>query len=273
MGVRDPLFDRSEHPDERAGPARASGSNLPSNVAGLFEPNDPPPEGRRGKGTAALSPRELRLPALHVAEGGRNPARRRSDGADDPRLDRHPEERSFDRPTTVGLGEVTEELALYEVDGPPGAPVVFHGVGHDAGDKPFGCRLAESALEAVGHDPTEDPRVVRSQRDERAEREPAPDGCFEGSEPLGGPRDERIERRKTALPFGEEPVRVADRAKHRREVRSSDPHIVQDEDDRATFSPDPAEESGQNLGDREPPAVEAFVQSLHQRGGHAMSPP
>jgi hypothetical protein len=273
MGVRDPLVDRCEDADERARSARATGPDLAPDVAGLFEADDPSPEGRRRQGTTALLARELGFPAFHVAHAGRNPLGRGADRADDPGLDRDPERGSFGGPTTLVLGELTEELAPYEVDGPPGTPFFLYDAGDDADDEPFGRRPAKSAFEAVGHNHAKEALVVRSQRDERTERESASEIRFEGGEPLRGPGDDRVERWKTAFPLGQEPVGVADRAKHRGKVRPPDPHIVQNEDGGAAVPPNPAEESGEDLGDGEPSAIEPLVQALHERGGHAMGPP
>jgi hypothetical protein len=162
MRVRDPLVDRREYPDERARTARAAGPDLAPDVAGLFQPDDPSPEGRGGKGTTALLSRELRLPALHVTDAGRNPLGSGADRSDDPGFDRDPERRSFVRSTTVAVREMTEELPPYEVDGPSGAPIVLYRAGHDAGNEPLGRGLTEGPLDAVGHDRAEDVVIIGS---------------------------------------------------------------------------------------------------------------
>ena len=272
MGVRDPLVDRSEHSDERSGPATSARTDLTADVPGLLEPQDPSPQGRRGKWASALFPRELGLPAPHVAEARRLPSRSRADGTDDAGLDRHPKRRSFQRPATRGLGERSEDLAPNEVDGASGAATVLDRAGHQASDHPAGRGPAQGTLQSVGHDRAESALVVGWQHHERAEPELTLDRALKGGESLRGPGYDRPERGEPALPFGQEPVGVSDRANHGRKVRAPDPHVVQDQDDGTRLPSDPTEESSEDLGDRKSPTVESFIQPLYERGGHPMRP-
>jgi len=90
MNRRDPLVHRCKDPYDGERAATAPGPYLSSNVAGLFETDDPSPErgGRQRAGSVLAS--EFGFESLHLAEAGRATLRGHPNGSYDPWLDREP---------------------------------------------------------------------------------------------------------------------------------------------------------------------------------------
>jgi len=77
-------------------------------------------------------------------------------------------------------------------------------------------------------------------------------------------RHDRPDRREAGFPFGQEPIRIPERPDQRHEVRTSDLDVIEHHDRRSRLPSNATEKPGQNFHDREPPAVESFVQTLQQ---------
>jgi len=215
---------------------------------------------------------DLRLDLPYVAEPGREAAARRADRVDDPRLDRNARAPTGPVGARRSGAPHPEELPPQEVDGAPRPEAVLDRPGDDAGDERGGGRSPAGALRAVPNDRTEHCLRVRGELDERSHRVPGFHARDRGREPLRGPGHDRPEGREAALPFGEEPVRVADRPEHRTEVGTADPHVVEDQHGRPPVPAQPPQDPGQNLGGREPPSVEPLVEPLEEGGGDPVGP-
>jgi hypothetical protein len=152
MVRRDPLVDGREQPDDRHRAPDPSGADLPTDVPGLLEADDPAPE-RRGRERAG--PARLRQDGLdpsHLAHSGRLTAGGDPDRPDDPRLDRDPPQPVGNDPVPKLPEGHSEELPPKEVDRPSDAAPLLDRTVDDPVEEGRRGGLAQRLLGAVGDD-------------------------------------------------------------------------------------------------------------------------
>jgi len=157
-----------------------------------------------------------------------------------------------------------EDLPAKEVDRAARVTAFLDGPSYDPLDEGRGRGMAQYPLRPVLNDRAEGGRVVRGDPDEGTDRESGPEGPLESLQPLGGPGEDRPEGREADLALGQERVGRSERPQERDEVRATDPHVVQNHDRGSGIPSNPPEQSREDLGHREAPPIEPFVETLEQ---------
>src|ERR1700691_5505808 len=121
----DPLIDRGDHADHGPRSPDSARSYLPSDIAGLLEADDPPPQRRRGQWGNPLRPGIPCLETLDVADQRAGPLGGLLDRAYDSRFDR---DRGLASRASTGRGRTSEGRSENgspnEVDGPHGPSAI-----------------------------------------------------------------------------------------------------------------------------------------------------
>jgi hypothetical protein len=256
----DPLVDRRDHLHDGPCPADAARPHFPANVTGLFETNDPSPEGRRRKGGDPFRASISSLETFDIAHGGDPSPSRLFDRPDYSGLDR---QRKL--PAT-GSSEVArtasgraEQRTPDEVDGPNGPAPVLHGSFHDALDQLRRGRPPERSTRPVVHESSQGVAAIGYDRHERSDT-PAPmEFALRAENSLRRAGQYGPHSRDAGFPFRKEPIGIAECAQEGTEVRSADPHVIEDENERPALAPKTAKEPRDDLGDRESSPVEPFI--------------
>jgi len=212
-------------------------------------------------------PREFRFEAFHLPESRRTTLRRDPNRPHHPRLYRERAELSG-RYSVADLSDGnSEDLPPQQLDRPPCPPAVLDRTADDATDEIGGCRMSERPLGPIRDEGTECPWGIRCQRNERPDVRSRIHRPLDRLQSLVRPGEERPEGRQARFALGKKPVRLGERPHDRGEVGSSYAHVVQQDDRRSPLAPKAPHQSGEDLRYREPPTVEAVVESLEQGGG------
>ena len=132
--------------------------------------------------------------------------------------------------------------------------------------------MPQRPLGPVGHNRPKHGEVVGGDLHPRAGREARTEPPLDRLQTFRAAGEDRPQGRKSELALREESVGVRERAQDRGKVGTRDAHIVQHDDGRTGLPSKTTQKTRQDLGDREPSAVEAVVEPLQERGRDPVRP-